>query len=105
VQLAPIYDVMSTVEVRVLSGLIVSSTLGMSTGSATSIVDVTVEDVLDEATAWGLPRRTASERIAQLLDRMPEAIAAVRQQVPAVPAERVAVLAERATQFGAALGR
>lgn len=95
VQLAPMYDIMSTVDLSVVGGQVVSSTLGMHIGGKTDVHDVGVEDLLREAERWGLRRGAAEKRVHELIDRLPGAVDDAVAAVPTVPEERLETIRRR----------
>lgn len=95
VQLAPLYDIVSTADLTLFNGEPVSATLGMTIGGETDVTRVGYCDILAEAQMWGLRRERCVERIRHLLDRLPDAVSAAVAAVPEVPAERVDVVLSR----------
>lgn len=107
VSLAPMYDVMSTVDLTVYSGQKVSSTLAMSIGNATDVEEVGIKDLIDEAKSWGLRPKRVEQRVGQLLDALPEAVDQAATAVPELPEERLDVIHHRSKRLrseGLALG-
>jgi serine/threonine-protein kinase HipA len=94
VQLAPAYDIVSTalyprVDVRP----------GMSVNQKISIHDITTQDVIAEATSWGMHQARATACITDLIERLPRAIRAASSDVPSVPPELVELVNVRAAAF------
>jgi hypothetical protein len=53
---------------------------------------VTADRILNEAARWGLTRRRASEIIADIMDRTPDAVALAAAETPSLPAEIPAII-------------
>lgn len=68
IKLAPLYDVLSTIALQ-----FADTHLSQQVGSKTDVRDVTAADLVDEAVAWGIRRRTATAAVSELLIRVIEA--------------------------------
>jgi serine/threonine-protein kinase HipA len=98
-ELAPLYDLMSTLHYR-------QDRLAMYVDTVQRTSRVTGDRILNEAAKWGLSRRLAATMVADLLDGVPAAVAAAAAETPGLPAE-IPSLVERQvvqirSQFGAA---
>lgn len=86
VELAPLYDVVSTIVYPTVStpdgDRPVSTDLAMKIAGRTSIHDVTIKDLIDEAAGWNYPQRRAAARVRELLEQVSTAVAAVSGTVP-----------------------
>jgi serine/threonine-protein kinase HipA len=89
-QLAPAYDVMSTVYYEN-----VETTLGMFINGVRDIRDVSRDDLIREGAGWGLHQDAAAQRIEQLLSHAEDAILRASEDVPA-PDDLVELLTGRA---------
>ena len=78
--MAPLYDVMSTLYYR-------DDRLAMYIDDVRRTDRVTTARILNEASSWGMPRRTASEVIDDLLGKVPEAAGRALAETPGVPEE------------------
>jgi serine/threonine-protein kinase HipA len=72
IRIAPVYDVISTVslpERRNSAGVMVSAstTMGQFINGRSSIVDVGVDDLVTEATTWGVRAKTAREVVNEVI--------------------------------------
>jgi serine/threonine-protein kinase HipA len=105
VELAPMYDVMSTAGLTLFNGEPVSATLGMSIGGETDVTEVGYRNVLTEVEAWGLRRTKCVARIRDLLERLPDAISVATSAVPEVPEERIEVVRRRSERLRVDAGR
>jgi serine/threonine-protein kinase HipA len=76
IELAPAYDIMST-----LFYPQVSKTLGMYVNSVTSVENVTLADLRAEAIGWGLPADDVDERIDAVVTQLPAALNAAADEV------------------------
>jgi serine/threonine-protein kinase HipA len=80
VRLAPLYDVLSTVALKLTDGtgrpMRADPRLGQRIAGQTDIRKVTAAELVDEATTWGIRRRTAATVVAETLDRVLAAIPA-----------------------------
>jgi serine/threonine-protein kinase HipA len=83
--LAPLYDLMSTVYYG-------DERLAMYIDSVQRTRRVTADRILNEAARWGLTRRRASEIIADIMDRTPDAVALAAAETPSLPAEIPAII-------------
>lgn len=76
VGLAPIYDVMCTTHYDGQAGRRdVDTGLGLFIGGQTDILQVTTDDLVTEATSWGMRPATAHATIARLADAVTDGIA------------------------------
>ncbi len=80
VRMAPLYDVMSTFHYR-------DDRLAMYIDGVRRTDRVTTDRILNEAISWGMARTTVSEIVADLLERVPEAIGRALAETPTVPEE------------------
>jgi serine/threonine-protein kinase HipA len=94
-ELAPLYDLMSTLNYG-------DDRLAMHIDDVRRSDRVTVDRIINEAASWGLSRRRASELVADIIERAPRAIAAARDETDPLPSEipalverQLAYLAER----------
>jgi serine/threonine-protein kinase HipA len=93
IRLAPLYDVLSTIALELTDGtgqpMRADTHLGQRVGGQADIQKVTVANLIDEAAAWGIRRRTASAVVIETLDQVLTAI-------PAMPGdERVLAIIRR----------
>lgn len=79
-RLAPLYDLMSTLYYG-------DDRLAMYIDTVQRTRRVTANRLLNEAARWGLSRRRASEIVADILDRIANAVALVLAETPELPAE------------------
>lgn len=84
-RLAPIYDVVSTM-------IYGDDRLAASVDTVTRIDRVTGERLVNEASRWGMSRRHGAEVVMELLDRVPAAAAAAREQTEGLPSSIPAVV-------------
>ena len=81
IELAPLYDVLSTIAVELTDGagqpMRADTHLGQRVGGETDITKVTRANLVDEAVTWGIRRRTASAVVTETLDRVLAAIPAM----------------------------
>jgi serine/threonine-protein kinase HipA len=97
VRLAPIYDAMCTVfYTGADGGPLVDTELGLFVVNKTDINAVTNGDLVEEAVPWGIRRARAQQLIAELLERLPDAIDRAAEMVPGVPEPLVAMIRSRA---------
>lgn len=89
VELAPLYDVVSTIAYPAVStpdgDRPVSTDLAMRIGGQASIHAVTMEDLAAEAAAWNYAQRRAERTVQELLERVPAAVAVASGTVPGLP--------------------
>jgi serine/threonine-protein kinase HipA len=78
--LAPLYDLMSTLYYG-------DEQLAMYVDSVQRIRRVTADRIINEAARWGLGRRRASQIIADIIDRTPNAVSLAAAETPSLPAE------------------
>jgi serine/threonine-protein kinase HipA len=75
VRLAPLYDAMCTVYYSGTNGMpSVDTGLGLHISNKTDINDVTMDDIANEASRWGMRRSESLPLISDLLGRLPNAI-------------------------------
>ncbi len=79
-RLAPLYDLLSTF-------IYGDKRLAMYIDSVQRADRVTLDRLLNEAAAWGMPRASAAATVADLLDRLPAAVERAASETPGVPAE------------------
>jgi len=79
ISLAPLYDVVSTIALELTDGagmpMRADSHLGQRVGGQTDIRKVTAASLIDEASAWGVRRRTAASVVSETLDQVLTAVA------------------------------
>jgi serine/threonine-protein kinase HipA len=88
VRMAPLYDVMSTLYYQ-------DDRLAMFIDDVNRTDRVTTDRILNEATSWGMARTTASEIVAELFERVPEAIERALAETPGVPEEIQRIVASQ----------
>jgi hypothetical protein len=86
--MAPLYDVMSTLYYQ-------DDRLAMFIDDVNRTDRVTTDRILNEATSWGMARTTASEIVAELFERVPEAIERALAETPGVPEEIQRIVASQ----------
>jgi len=79
-RMAPLYDVMSTLYYR-------DDRLAMYIDDVRRTDRVTTARILNEASSWGMARRTASEVVDDLLGKVPEAVERALAETPGLPEE------------------
>jgi len=79
-RMAPLYDIMSTLYYR-------DDRLAMHIDDVRRTDRVTTDRILNEATSWGMSRRTASGIVGDLLPTVPEAVGRALAETPGVPDE------------------
>lgn len=84
-RLAPSYDLMSTL-------IYGDDRLAMRIDDVRRTDRVTLDRLIAEAAAWGMSRNAATELVADLLDRLPEAVEQAAQETPGVPGELLALV-------------
>ena len=81
VELAPLYDVVSTIALRLTDSagrpMQADTHLAQRVGGQTDIRTVTTASLIDEAASWGIRRPAASAVITETLDRVLAAVAEV----------------------------
>lgn len=95
VTLSPIYDVFSTVAYPQLS-----TTPGMYIDGIRDIRAITRDNLINEATAWGVDIEQASETVASICDQAPGAMRNAIDDVGSVPHDLADLLIGRAGTFG-----
>ena len=93
--LAPLYDLMSTLYYG-------DERLAMYIDSVQRTRRVTADRILSEAARWGLTRRRASQIIADIIDRTPDAVALAIAETPSLPAEIPAIIDGQLAQIRSA---
>jgi serine/threonine-protein kinase HipA len=100
IQLAPLYDVMSTVihhPIATVDGpKPLTDRLGMAIGRARALGDVTIEDFVIEAAKWPIDRDTARERVHVAISQIVVAAQQHHAMYPEI-AEQVIATANRLT--------
>ena len=91
-RLAPLYDLLSTLVYG-------DERLAMYVDNVRRTNRVTADRIVNEAARWGLPRRRASDIIAELLDRAPAAAQAARDETDGVPAGILRVVDSQLAQL------
>lgn len=91
-QLAPAYDLMSTLPYG-------DDQLAMYIDDVRQTSRVTGDRLANEAVSWGLPRRRAAEIIADLLDRVPDAVTTASAEVEGVPPAYPALIESQLAQL------
>lgn len=89
--LAPVYDAMSTQYYG-------DDRLAMYIDNVRRTSRVTVEQIANEAARWGMSRTLALSIIADLLEKIPAAIASARNQTPDVPSDLVEAIEQQLHQ-------
>jgi serine/threonine-protein kinase HipA len=75
VVLAPIYDVMCTTYYDGTNDLRpLDTALGLHIGGRTDILEVTADDLVNEATGWGLRRGAAGDIVTDVVQRTAQAV-------------------------------
>jgi serine/threonine-protein kinase HipA len=87
-QLAPLYDVMSTLYYG-------DDRLAMYIDDVRRTDAVTTDRLLNEATAWGLSRKAASQIVGDVLAAAPAAISRAGEETPGVPEEILRIVASQ----------
>ena len=76
------YDVMCTTHYDGTEGLAaVDTELGLFIGRQTDILHVGIDDLVDEATSWGMRASTARATITELIERVEAAIIQTRDDI------------------------
>jgi serine/threonine-protein kinase HipA len=74
IRLAPLYDVVATIALELTDGagqpVRADTHLGQWVGGQADVRKVTAASLVDEATSWGIRRRTAGSVVAETLDRV-----------------------------------
>jgi serine/threonine-protein kinase HipA len=91
VELAPLYDVLSTIQypnVTTPDGARpVSTDLAMRVGGQRSLHHVTVDDLVEEATTWPYARRRALQQVSSILGLLPRAVETAARATEDLPSE------------------
>lgn len=90
-RLAPVYDVVSTLVYE-------DDQLAMFVDNVHQTTRVTAERLISEARRWGISRRRAEEVVTDLLDRVPAAAEAARDEIEGLPASVPAAVDSQLTQ-------
>ncbi len=77
-QLAPLYDLMSTIAYRALG---LTDHMAMYIDSIQRIDRVTSDRIISEAIGWGLSRARATEAVSAVIDGAPQAITTALQEI------------------------
>ena len=77
----------------------------MYVDSVQRIRRVTTDRILNEAAPWGLGRRRASQIIADIIDRTPNAVFLAAAETPSLPAEIPEIIGNQLEQLRSALRR
>jgi serine/threonine-protein kinase HipA len=96
-RLAPLYDLVSTLVYG-------DDRLAMYVDDVHRSNKVTAERIVNEAAAWGLARPRAVEIIDDLLDRIPDAVEAAREETEGLPPEIPKVITVQLRQLREAAG-
>ena len=88
-RLAPLYDLLST---RLYP---VDDKLAMYVDSVQTADRVTSDRVVNEATRWGVSRKTAEAIVLDSLDRLPAAVTAAAEETDGIPPELVELVGRR----------
>ncbi len=91
--LTPLYDLMCTLHYG-------DDRLAMYIDSVQRTDHVTRERILNETVRWGMSPGRAAEILDDLLDRVPAALAAAREETEGVPADLVATIERQLMQLG-----
>lgn len=91
--LAPLYDLLST---RLYP---LDDKLAMYVDSVQKADRVTAERIVNEATRWGLARRSAEGILSDCLDRLPAAISTAAEETDGIPSELPELVGKRVTQL------
>lgn len=91
--LTPLYDLMCTLHYG-------DDRLAMYIDSVQRTDHVTRERILNETVRWGMSPGRAAEILDDLLDRVPAALAAAREETEGVPADLVATIKRQLMQLG-----
>lgn len=96
VRLAPLYDAMCTVFYSSTDGMLsVDTELGLHISNKTDINAVTMDDIANEASRWGIRRSKSLLLISELLERLPNAIDQAVNGVADVPDNLVTIIRAR----------
>ncbi len=97
ISLAPLYDVLSTIALKITVSageqVRADAHLGQRVGGQTDVRKVTAANLIDEASTWGIRRRAAAAVVTETLDR-------VLSSIPAAQGDEqvLAVIREQATR-------
>lgn len=98
-RLAPLYDLLST---RLYP---LDDKLAMYVDTVQKADRVTAERIVNEATSWGIARRSAAEMVAYTLERLPAAISEATEHVGKPPTRLVELVSERVETLRASAKR
>jgi serine/threonine-protein kinase HipA len=74
ISLAPLYDVVSTIALELIDGagrpMRADTHLSQRVGGQADIRKVTASSLVDEASSWGIRRRTAASAVSETLDQV-----------------------------------
>lgn len=95
IEMAPLYDVASTIQYPTIDGRDgprpVSRDLALWIGEASTLDEVTIDDLVGEARSWGLSHRAATTAVNETLTDLPEVVDETVAQLGA--ADRIAATA------------
>ena len=94
-RLAPLYDLLCTLVYK-------QDRLAMYIDNVRRTNSVTADRIVNEAARWGLSRRRASEIIADMLDRVPAAAQAARNETEGLPSDIPEVVDSQLAQIRSA---
>jgi HipA-like protein len=77
-------------------GLRVTTELALHIGDNTDVASVSIADVVTEASRWGMKQPQVEATIGAILDRLPAALIAARDDVPGVDPRIVGIIEQRA---------
>lgn len=97
IRLSPLYDLLSTLFYQ-------DDHLAMCVDSVHRTDRVTGDRIVSEAAAWGVSRRRASNIVADILDRVPAALDAARDETDDLPPGIPALVDAQLTQIRSAFG-
>ncbi len=96
-RLAPLYDLLST---RLYP---LKDHLAMYVDSVQRVDRVTTDRIVNEASGWSMRRARAEEVVFEVLDRLPDAVAAAATQTPEVPDQLLAQVGRRVDNLRASV--
>jgi len=98
VRLAPLYDAMCTTYYSGTDGTPnIETELGLHISNKTDINDVTMQDIANEASHWGMRRSKSMLLITNLLERLPDAIDSAADEIANVPDNLISIVQARLT--------
>jgi len=96
VRLAPLYDAMCTVYYSGTNATpIVETELGLHISNKTDINDISMEDVMNEASRWGMRRSKSLLLVSNLLEQLSDAIVYAANEIADVPDNLVTIVQAR----------